>query len=80
MPAIAGAGVLVLGEAISEGATISGDAILTGVLTFFTALAAIAFLMAIVKRYSLASFVVYRLILGAVLLYLVHTGFFAAAA
>jgi undecaprenyl-diphosphatase len=80
VPAIAGAGVLVLGEAISEGATISGDAILTGVLTFFTALAAIAFLMAIVKRYSLASFVIYRLILGAVLLYLIHTGFFAATA
>ena len=35
IPAIAGAGVLVLGEAISNGATISGDAITTGVLTFF---------------------------------------------
>jgi undecaprenyl-diphosphatase len=70
----------VLGEAIAEGATISGDAILTGVLTFFTALAAIAFLMAIVKRYSLASFVIYRIILGVLLLYLVYTGFFAAAA
>ncbi len=80
VPAIAGAGVLVLGEAISEGAKISGDAILTGALTFFTALAAIAFLMAIVKRYSLASFVIYRIILGTVLLYLVYTGFFTAAA
>ncbi len=79
IPAIAGAGVLVLGEAISDGATISGDAILTGILTFFTALAAIWFLMAIVKRYSLTSFVIYRLLLGAGLLYLVHTGFFAGA-
>jgi undecaprenyl pyrophosphate phosphatase UppP len=36
--------------------------------------------MAIVKRYSLASFVIYRIILGVLLLYLVYTGFFAAAA
>lgn len=79
VPAIAGAGVLVLGEAISAGAEISNDAIVTGVLTFFTALAAIAFLMAIVKRYSLTSFVIYRLLLGAVLLYLIHSGFFTAA-
>ena len=43
--------MLVLGEAISDGAVISRDAIMTGVLTFFTALAAIWFLMAIVKRY-----------------------------
>ena len=41
--------------------------------------AAIWFLMAIVKRYSLTSFVIYRLLLGAGLLYLVHTGFFAGA-
>lgn len=78
IPAIAGAGVLVLGEAITDDVAISGDAIITGVLTFFTALAAIWFLMAIVKRYSLTSFVIYRLLLGAGLLYLVHTGFFAA--
>ncbi len=80
IPAIAGAGVLVLGEAVSEGAVISADAIMTGVLTFFTALAAIAFLMAIVKRYSLTSFVIYRLLLGVLLLYLVHTGFFPPTA
>lgn len=80
IPAIAGAGVLVLGEALSEGASISSDAIWTGILTFFTALGAIWFLMAIVQRYSLTSFVIYRLILGVVLLYLVYTGFFAASA
>jgi len=79
IPAIAGAGVLVLGEAIADDVAISGDAVITGVLTFFTALAAIWFLMAVVKRYSLTSFVIYRLLLGAGLLYLVHTGFFAAA-
>ena len=79
IPAIAGAGVLVLGEALSNGAQISNDALLTGGLTFFTALAAIAFLMALVKRMSLLPFVIYRLILGVVLLWLVYSGFFAGA-
>ncbi len=80
IPAIAGAGVLVLGEALSSGETISNDALLTGGLTFFTALAAIAFLMALVRRMSLLPFVIYRLILGGVLLWLVYSGFFAASA
>ena len=77
IPAIAGAGVLVLGEAVSQGITIPTDAILTGVLTFFTALLAIWFLMAVLKRISFLPFVIYRLILGAVLLTMVYTGFFA---
>jgi len=77
IPAIAGAGVLVLGEAVSSGETISMDALITGALTFFTALAAIAFLMALVKRMSFLPFVIYRLILGAILLTMVYTGAFA---
>jgi len=40
----------------------------------FTALAAIAFLMAIVKRMSLLPFVIYRLILGIILLWMIYTG------
>ena len=74
IPAIAGAGVLVLGEALGNGETISSDAILTGALTFLTALAAIAFLMAIVKRMSLLPFVIYRLVLGVVLLWMIYGG------
>ena len=77
IPAIAGAGVLVLGEAVSSGETISMASLATGGLTFFTALAAIAFLMALVKRMSFLPFVIYRLILGAVLLTMVYTGAFA---
>ncbi len=80
IPAIAGAGVLVLGEALSRGEAISLDAILSGALTFLTALGAIAFLMALVKRMSLLPFVIYRMILGAVLLWLVYSGFFTATA
>jgi undecaprenyl-diphosphatase len=78
LPAVTGAGILVLGEAISAGETISRDAVLTGVLTFFTALASIAFLMAVIRRYSLTMFVVYRIALGLLLLWMIHTGWLPA--
>jgi undecaprenyl-diphosphatase len=74
IPAIAGAGVLVLSEAVAAGETISNDAILAAILTFFSALAAIAFLMALIKRVSFLPFVLYRLALGAFLLWLIHNG------
>ncbi|MGI9481669.1 MAG: undecaprenyl-diphosphate phosphatase [Hyphomicrobiales bacterium] len=74
IPAIAGAGVLVLSEAVAAGETISGDAVLAAVLTFFSALAAIAFLMALVKRVSFLPFVIYRLALGFLLLWLIQNG------
>lgn len=77
IPAIAGAGVLILGDTYRQGLEISTDSIITGVLTFFTALGAIAFLMAMVKRMSLTPYVIYRLILGVVLLVLIQQGFFA---
>ena len=77
MPAIAGAGLLVLGDAIEAGEPISSDALLVGGLTFFTSLAAIAFLMAILRRYSLLPFVIYRIVLGLVLLGLIQAGVLA---
>lgn len=77
IPAIAGAGVLVLSEAVSAGETISADAMLAALLTFFSALAAIAFLMALIKRVSFVPFVIYRLILGVLLLWLIHSGYIA---
>lgn len=80
IPAIAGAGVLVFGEALSNGETISNDAIMTGALTFFTALGAIAFLMAAVRKMSLLPFVIYRLVLGVVLLWLVYAGVLSPSA
>jgi undecaprenyl-diphosphatase len=74
IPAMAGAGVLVLGEAAQSGEAFTSDALLTGVLTFLCALAAIAFLMAVIRRFSLIAFVIYRLILGLVLLALINAG------
>lgn len=77
MPAIAGAGLLVLGEAVEAGEPISVAALAVGGLTFLTSLAAIAFLMAILRRYSLLPFVIYRIILGIVLLGLIQAGILA---
>lgn len=74
IPAIAGAGALVFGEAIDRQEAISTDAVLTGALTFAASLAAIAFLMAVLRRFSLLPFVLYRLALGGVLLWLIHVG------
>jgi undecaprenyl-diphosphatase len=74
MPAIAGAGLLVFGEAIEAGEPISADAFIVGGITFLTSLAAIAFLMAILRRYSLLPFVIYRIVLGVVLLGLIQAG------
>ena len=76
VPAIAGAGVLVLGEAISSGETISTDALITGALTFFVALGAIAFLMRVITKIGLVPFVIYRFILAAILFGLIWTGYF----
>jgi len=67
IPAIAGAGAFVTLDAMEAGIEISSDAILAAVLTFFSALAAIALLMAMVKRMSFLIFMLYRLALALVL-------------
>lgn len=67
IPAIAGAGAFVTLDAMEAGIEISSDAIWAAVLTFFAALAAIALLMAMVKRMSFLIFMLYRLALALVL-------------
>jgi undecaprenyl-diphosphatase len=74
IPATAAAGVLILGDALKKHQPIGLDAVITGGLTFLTALATIAFLMAIIRRHSFLPFVVYRVLLGAVLLGLAYGG------
>ena len=73
IPAIAGAGVLTVGEALASGDAITMDAVYCAVLTFFAGLAAIAFLMAIIKRTSFLPFVLYRMVLGGFLLVMIYT-------
>lgn len=72
IPAIAGAGAFVTLDAIESGIEISNGAIMAAVLTFFAALAAIAFLMAFVKRSSFLVFTIYRIALGLLLFALLY--------
>ena len=74
IPANAAASLLVIGDAMSSGTALTGPVILTGVLTFFIALGAIAFLMRLLRHMSFLPFVIYRVILGVVLLALIYSG------
>jgi undecaprenyl-diphosphatase len=74
IPATAAAGLLIIGDAVEQGTPITSDSILSGALTFLVALATIAFLMQLVKRMSFLPFVIYRVILGGVLLGLIYSG------
>lgn len=72
IPAITGAGVLTFVEMRSSGQIMPPGAITAAVFTFFSALAAIAFLMAMVKRMSFTPFVIYRVTLAGFLLVLAY--------
>ena len=64
IPAISAAGLVTMLEFAESGQGIPSDALWAAFLTFFSALAAIALLMAIVRRTSFLVFVIYRLLLG----------------
>jgi len=72
IPAITGAGVLTFFEISESGQGLPPGAVLATILTFFSALAAIAFLMALVKRMSFTPFVLYRMLLAGFLLVIAY--------
>ena len=72
IPAISAAGAYTALELIEVGGNIPSDALKAAALTFFAALAAIALLMAVVKRFGFFVFMVYRLLLAAVLFALMY--------
>ena len=74
IPAIAGAGILKLGDALHAGTPISAAMILTAILTFFVALGTITVLMRLIRHMSFLPFAVYRVALGVVLLALIYSG------
>lgn len=74
IPAIAGAGMLKLGDAVSSGEVIGLDVVLIAVLTFFVALGTITILMKLVRHVSFLPFALYRILLGGVLLGLIYSG------
>lgn len=69
IPAVAGAGVLIVPEIFEAGTTLAWDALIAGVLTFIAAFATMAFLMNFLKRASMLVFVIYRIAMGCALLY-----------
>jgi undecaprenyl-diphosphatase len=73
IPAIAGAGIFTVGDALASGEPVTMDAVYCAGLTFVAGLVAIAFLMAVVKRVSFLPFVLYRMVLGGFLLVLLYT-------
>ena len=73
IPATAGAIVFTVGDALASGEPVTTDAVYCAVLTFFAGLAAIAFLMSLLRRVSLLPFVLYRMVLGGFLLVLLYT-------
>ena len=72
IPAIAAAGILKLGRSARERRSITMDTVACAGLTFLAGLAAIAFLMAMLRRVSLLPFVLYRMVLGGFLLVLLY--------
>ncbi|MGI9351533.1 MAG: undecaprenyl-diphosphate phosphatase [Rhizobiaceae bacterium] len=72
IPAISAAGLITTLEFLEAGQGIPSDALWAAFLTFFSALAAIALLMAIVRRTSFLVFVLYRLALGLLLFALIY--------
>jgi undecaprenyl-diphosphatase len=74
IPANGAASLLVIGDALKSGQSISGPVILTGILTFFIALGTITVLMQLVRHMSFLPFVIYRVILGGALLGLIYSG------
>lgn len=74
IPAIAGAGVLKLGDAVASGESITFGMVLTAILTFFVALGTITVLMKLIRHMSFLPFAVYRVALGVVLLALIYSG------
>jgi undecaprenyl-diphosphatase len=74
IPANAAASVLAIGSGLHKGEAFSGSMIMAGILTFFIALGAIAFLMRLLRSVSFVPFVFYRLALGLFLLGLIYWG------
>ena len=68
IPAVAGAGVLIVPEIFEAGGGLAMEALIAGVLTFIAAFATMAFLMNFLKKASMLVFVIYRVAMGVALL------------
>jgi undecaprenyl-diphosphatase len=73
IPAVAGAGLLIALDLVASGdAALGRGAVIAGILAFITALGAIALLMRWLQFAGFAPFVIYRVLMGAGILYWVY--------
>lgn len=70
VPAVAGAGVLIIPDLLAADTDLLIEALITGALTFVAAFATMAFLMNFLKKASMMVFVLYRIAMGVALLWL----------
>lgn len=70
IPAVAGAGVLIVPEIFEAGTALAWDALVAGVLTFIAAFLTMAFLMNFLKKASMMVFVIYRVVMGVALFWI----------
>ena len=68
IPAVAGAGILIVPEIFEAGGGLATEALIAGGLTFLAAFATMAFLMNFLKKASMMVFVIYRVAMGIALL------------
>ena len=68
IPAVAGAGVLIVPEIFEAGQGLAMEALITGALTFAAAFGTMAFLMNFLRKASMLIFVIYRIGMGVALL------------
>jgi undecaprenyl-diphosphatase len=74
IPANGAASALIIGDALSQGQTLSTPVILTGILTFFIALGTITLLMKMIRTRSFLPFVIYRMLLGGLIIGMIYSG------
>ncbi len=68
MPAVAGAGVLIIPDLLEADGALLQDALIAGGLTFIAAILTMAFLMRFLRKASMLIFVIYRIAMGVALL------------
>jgi len=68
IPAVAGAGILIVPDILEAGGALAQEALITGALTFVAAFLTMAFLMQFLRKASMMVFVLYRVALGGALL------------
>ncbi len=68
IPAVAGAGILIVPDLMDASGELLKEAFITGVMTFLAALATMTFLMKFLRKASMMVFVVYRVLMGIALL------------